>query len=61
MGKYKDSDCVGCEHCVNCGRKYGFTVYVCDKCGYETTEESEITEVGGLDLCSKCRKEVDNE
>lgn len=54
MGKYKDSDCVSCEHCIGCGRREGFFVYYCDKCGYESSDESEFTEFGNKDLCEKC-------
>ena len=34
------SDCVGCERCVNCGRKNGYVVYECDLCGKEIKTES---------------------
>ena len=51
---YKESDCVGCEHCINCGRHEGYYVYACDKCGAETTDKEEIINVNGFDYCQSC-------
>ena len=54
MSRYKDSDCVGCETCANCGRRWGYMVYVCDECGDETTDIDEIHEIDGKDYCESC-------
>lgn len=49
------NDCVGCERCVNCGRKNGYVVYECDKCGAEIDPEEEcLYELDGKEVCLKC-------
>lgn len=54
MARYKENDCVGCEHCVNCGRRESYFVYECDVCGDETTNRDDMFEVNGKDLCVSC-------
>lgn len=49
------NDCVGCERCVNCGRKNGYVVYECDKCGAEINPEEEcLYELNGKEVCLRC-------
>lgn len=62
MARYKENDCVGCSPCMGCGRRFGYTIYVCDQCGAETNDEDEIHEVNGFDICDKCyQKMVEDE
>lgn len=57
MGYEVDSDCVGCERCINCGRGK-FTIYYCDKCE-EYTDELYVGN-NGEELCEDCYKEQFN-
>lgn len=56
MGYEMDNDCVGCEHCVNCGRG-DFKAYYCDECE-EYTDELFLYE--SKELCWDCYKEKFN-
>lgn len=58
MARYKENDCVGCSPCMGCGRRFGYTIYVCDQCGAETNDEDEIHEVNGFDICDKCYQQM---
>jgi hypothetical protein len=44
-----ENDCVGCDYCVNCGRKEVEHFY-CDKCG----DEGSLYEYDGDELCESC-------
>ena len=46
----KDNDCVGCETCMGCGRRYGYYYHVCDRC--ESSEQLYIWD--GEELCAEC-------
>ena len=51
-----ENDCVGCEHCIGCGRKHA-VYYVCDRCNdYVDPEELYDTEAG--ELCKDCLLEM---
>lgn len=49
----RDNDCVGCETCVNCGRKedYYVTYTECDEC---KDDDAELFEYKGKELCASC-------
>lgn len=50
-----ENDCVGCDNCVNCGRKRNYVVYSCDKCGRDIDEIDEsLYELGDKEVCLKC-------
>ena len=53
---YKESDCVSCEICYNCGRRDGYIVaeLYCDKCGNEV---DELYDVDDELLCEDCLTE----
>lgn len=55
MIEYEDeNDCVGCDYCVNCGKKYAQRIiYKCDKC-YEKDEDLRLYDVNGKQLCEEC-------
>lgn len=53
MARYRESDCVGCETCINCGRRDDYYVFECDDC-YEQICDDEIYEYNGKDLCATC-------
>ena len=46
----KDNDCVGCETCIGCGRKYDYFYHVCDECEYE----GQLYYFEGKELCAEC-------
>lgn len=46
----RDNDCVGCETCRNCGRRYDYFYHACDECG--STED--LYEYDGQELCAEC-------
>lgn len=51
-----ENDCVGCEHCINCGRDKDYLVVdnlICDKCG---NDADELYVVDGKQICIKCLK-----
>lgn len=50
MGRTYENDCVGCEHCILCGRKRAEHIY-CDDC---SEEECDIYEFDGKELCIGC-------
>jgi hypothetical protein len=50
----RENDCVGCEHCLNCGKKDAIHLY-CDKCG-ENVDELYITDEG--QVCFDCLIEM---
>lgn len=49
MKRY-ENDCVGCEVCVDCGRKKVLHLY-CDKCGWEN---DGIYQFDDEELCIDC-------
>lgn len=48
---YKEYDCVGCEYCINCGRKEGYHVLECDECNDSVMK---LYKHDGRELCEKC-------
>jgi len=55
MIKYeRENDCVGCDYCVNCGRKedYFVPILTCDSCGKEVDKLYEFE--GGFEICAEC-------
>lgn len=50
---YTDNDCVGCEYCINCGRKEDYHVFECDDCGESIME---LFRYDGKELCENCLK-----
>ena len=52
--------CVGCEHCINCGRNKDVKLYSCDICYEPIVEDEEdvrhVKDRKGnvLDLCPEC-------
>ena len=46
----RDNACVGCETCINCGRRNDYFYHVCDKC--ESDEQLYYFE--GEELCFEC-------
>jgi len=47
---YTQNDCVGCDHCENCGLKHAVHM-VCDKC---KDSFDELYEYGDEQLCESC-------
>ena len=45
-----ENDCVGCEYCINCGRRE-VSHWYCDDCGEEA---EKLYNVDGEDLCESC-------
>jgi len=58
MARYRESNCVGCERCFNCGAKEGYLVYECDECGDEYTDPEEIITEGNRDFCKSCYNKI---
>lgn len=50
MARTIENECVGCERCVNCGRKEVMT-YRCDDCG---DCDCDLYEYEGEELCGEC-------
>ena len=46
----KENECVGCEVCIGCGRRYGYYIHVCDECG----SDDQLYEYEGKELCGEC-------
>ena len=56
MGHRIENNCVGCEHCVNCGQREE-SVYYCDECGdYEDMWNPLYRTEDGRELCWDCYK-----
>ena len=54
MGRI-ENDCVGCDHCISCGRNRNYAVYSCDKCGRDIDEnDKSLYELDGKEVCLKC-------
>ena len=49
MRVFEDS-CVGCEQCINCGRKEPVEVFYCDECG----RCEPLYHYEGRELCQEC-------
>ena len=50
----REDDCVGCEHCINCGRKHAIYMY-CDKCNGNV---DELYIVDDMQVCADCLPEL---
>lgn len=46
----KENYCVGCEICMNCGRKYDYYFHACDECG----SDEQLYKYDGKELCDEC-------
>ena len=46
----RENLCVGCETCMNCGRKYDYVYRVCDECECEEV----LYEYEDQELCAEC-------
>lgn len=46
----RDNDCVGCETCIGCSRKYDYFYHVCDKC----ERDEQLYCYDGEELCASC-------
>ena len=46
----KENDCVGCETCMGCGRRYGYYIHVCDEC----KSDEQLYKYEGEELCAEC-------
>lgn len=55
---YKDSDCVGCETCIGCGRSKGYWVWQCDECGKPHYSEDDVVEIKGKHYCERCYEQL---
>ena len=47
----KGNDCVGCETCIGCERKYDYYYHECDRCG---SSEQLYLWYNGEELCAEC-------
>ena len=52
MAKVYEDDCVGCEHCIGCGRRNS-PHYYCDECKDENLP-SDLYDYDGDMLCEDC-------
>lgn len=52
-----ENECVGCEHCINCGRRH-IEVICCDTCDMWADDEYHIYDINGKELCFECAKEA---
>lgn len=55
-----ENECVGCEYCINCGRKH-VSHYVCDghNCEADTIDgETKLYEDGDRHYCLRCLIEI---
>lgn len=50
----QENDCVGCDYCINCGKKHALYLY-CDKCE-ENVDELYVTDEG--QVCLDCLREM---
>lgn len=51
----RENDCVGCEICINCGRKNGYWAvedFICDSCGASVEELYDVAK--NIHLCKEC-------
>lgn len=48
----KENFCVGCETCMNCGRREDVEILVCDNCG----DDENLYAIGDEVLCIDCLK-----
>ena len=46
----KENDCVGCETCIYCERRYGYYIHVCDEC----ESNDQLYKYDGKELCVEC-------
>ena len=46
----RDNACVGCETCINCGRRYDYFYHVCDEC----ESDDQLYYFDGQELCASC-------
>lgn len=54
MGYTWENDCVGCERCRGCGRKYDYKRYFCDSCDDTADEDNPLYDYEGEELCKNC-------
>lgn len=52
--------CVGCEHCVNCGRREDVEIYICDCCGDMGYEPDFLIDFYDYEICAYCNNEIEN-
>lgn len=48
--RVKGNDCVGCETCIGCGRRYDYYYHECDRCG----SPEQLYKYDGEELCVEC-------
>ena len=53
MATVYEDDCVGCDYCINCGKKHA-KYYICDECKEYV---DDLYEYDGEELCIDCVKE----
>ena len=46
----RENDCVGCETCINCGRRDDYYYRVCDVCG----SDEQLYYFDEEELCTEC-------
>lgn len=64
MAQYIECSCRGCAECIGCGRdRDKYMVYVCDRCGQESTMLNFIYQTGadGKDYCVDCVARMEEE
>lgn len=54
MGYRVEDDCVGCDHCIDCGRKH-IKIHYCDVCDDDVNEL--FYDLNGREVCWDCFKE----
>lgn len=59
--RWVEDNCVGCpQGCIHCGHGEHW-VFVCDECGYSTTETDKIRyfhQIGEEDYCNECYRKM---
>lgn len=56
MGFRIEDDCVGCDYCINCGKKH-IHVHYCDECDTYADEWDALYLLDDKELCIECVKE----
>jgi len=54
MGYTWENDCVGCNPCRGCSKKYDYKRYFCDSCDDTADEDNPLYIVGNEELCEDC-------
>ena len=52
--------CVGCERCINCGRRDDVEVLICDCCGDSDFTPDFLVEFYDYEICHYCNNEIEN-